>query len=107
MKSLFAFGLLLAAWSPAAGQIGSQHALGGSAAAAAQSHPLGGIGTGAGSGRRSGGYARPVYTAPYVYSIYVPNYFDSYGYDQSAAAPPPPQQVAPPPPPVIINQYFA
>jgi len=130
MKSLFAFGftaVFLASASPVSAQIGSQHALGGTRATAGMSRPLGGIGggngtIGSGSGRRRSGYGSTVYAAPYAYSFYVPNYFDSYygsdyyapqtlyPYDSSAYGPvplaPPPQVVAPPAPPVIINQYF-
>lgn len=124
MKPLFAFGLVavfLASAFPVAAQIGSQHALGGTAATAGMSRPLGGIaGASGGTRRRSGG---TTYARPYAYSFYVPNYFDSYygsdynapyapayPYDSSAfappLAPPPPQVAAPPAAPVIINQYF-
>jgi hypothetical protein len=119
MKSLFAFGLpvaiLMAAGTPAFGQVGSQHALGGSIAAAAQSRPLGGISRGGASGgRRSGTGRAPGYAYPYAYSFYSPGYFDDYDYgygnqDYSYPAvppPPPPQQAAPAAPPVIINQFF-
>src|SRR5580658_10761606 len=87
MKSLFAFGfaaVFLVSASPVAAQIGSQHALGGTRATAGMSRPLGGIGAGissgfgSGGGRRRSGYGSTVYAAPYAYSFYVPNYFDSY-----------------------------
>jgi len=98
MKPLFTFGLVLACGLPAAGQIGSRHALGGSAAAGAQSRPLGGISRGGGgvsSGRRGGGSA---YAYPYAYSFYVPNYFDNgYGYGYADNTYP----VAPPPAPQL------
>lgn len=131
MKSSLAFGLpavlLVLCGLPAGAQVGSQGALGGRSATAGQSRPLGGIaarGSGGGGRRRSGSsvYATgPVYAAPYAYSFYTPNYFDTYGgygTDPYAygyqAAPPPPDMSVPPPmpmapqaPPVIINQYFA
>ena len=82
------------------------------------SRPLGGIPSASGGNRRRS--TGPVYTRPYAYSFYVPNYFDTwygsdynspvYPYDSSYGAvpqAPPPQTVAPSAPPVIINQYFA
>lgn len=113
MKSLFAFGLaasFLASASPLAAQVGSQHALGGTRATAGMNRPLGGIAPAPSGNRRHS--TSSVYARPYVYSFYVPNYFDSYyGSDYSSSYVPVPQSpapevVAPPAPPVIINQYF-
>ncbi len=121
MKSLTVFictGLLAAA--PAAAQFSLRTgALGGPASARAFSRPLGGVGPGFGfNGFGAGRYARGNYRGPlgypYLYSTWVPDYYDYLDYQNQYAGPypPPPDPYAPAPPavapqqPVIINQYF-
>ncbi len=80
------------------------------------SRPLGGIQTprAPGANRRGQPLQRGLgFGFPYAYSVYVPDYFDSYvdpSYAPMVAPPLPlPQQAfaqQPPAPPVIINQYF-
>lgn len=132
MKSL---GILICAGlisvGPAAAQFSMRTgALGGPAAAGAFGHPLGGPVTTRAFGRPLGGvqpgfgfngyaarrFSRGNYRGPvgypYVYSVWVPDYYDYLDYQNQAGLPPDPYGPPPPPPaaapqqPVIINQYF-
>ena len=94
-------------------------ALGGPVGARAFSRPLGGVGprfNGFAAGRFSRGNYRGPLGYPYVYSVWVPDYYDYLDYQNQYAAPYglPPDPYAPVPPtasapqqPVIINQYFS
>jgi hypothetical protein len=130
MKSL---GILICAGLisvfPAAAQFSMRTgSLGGPASAGAFSHPLGGVVSargfsrplgGAGSlynGYAAGRYARGKYRGtigyPYVYSTWVPDYYDYLDYQNQSGLPPdpygpPPPAAAAPQQPVIINQYFS
>jgi hypothetical protein len=101
--------------APAAPQFGGSGALGGPYASRGVSRPLGGFQSPRSPGefRRGPTRGSAGYGAPYAYSVYVPNYFDSYvdpSWAPMVVPPPlPPQAFAqqpPPAPPVIINQYF-
>jgi hypothetical protein len=100
--------------APAGAQFGGSGALGGPYASRGISRPLGGIQSPRSPGSLRRGQPGVVgYGLPYAYSVYVPNYLDSYvdpSWAPMVMPPPlPPQafaQQAPPAPPVIINQYF-
>jgi hypothetical protein len=116
MKSLGVFictGLLVGL--PVAAQYSLRTgALGGPASARAFSRPLGGTGpvyNGYAAGRYSRGNYRGVLGYPYLYSTWVPDYYDYLNYQNQYGLPPDPYAPAPPAAagpqqPVIINQYF-
>lgn len=116
MKSL---GVLVCAGligvAPAAAQFSLRTgSLGGPASARAFSRPLGGVSpvfNGLSANRFSRGTYRGPIGYPYVYSVWVPDYYDYLNYQNQYGLPPDPYAPAPPPaaapqPPVIINQYF-
>jgi hypothetical protein len=102
-------------------------ALGGPTSARAFSHPLGGTFQGSGfnrspfNGSAVGRYSRGNYRGPlgypYVYSLWVPDYYDyldyqnqyagQFGFSPDPYAPAPAPAAAGPQQPVIINQYFS